>query len=498
MNNQLIIDQRWKKTEKSFRKYLKQIRLLYRETGDDVIDILKSLNVRYEDLNRTVPSNVRRQVRRKIETWRKEGIVKGYFAYMVSSLTRYTYAKVLEILIYGLYLSKGKQINAVSNRIFKETAQDCYDQGKDDLKQERKDMTWTMILPFLMIPDLNVTYEQYLTALQETASDEMYRKVLECVRMDAEVESEDLDPLLEKQSNRVLNVNDDKESGIVVDTARGVGNGAYASADDGKDQLIRFIAEVDDKTTKMCRSLDGQIFHTQAWNRFTRYSDYYKGLHTFYWFGLERGLNMPPINDHFHWCRSTMTYQIDMTGNLYRMMRDFFPDIVDNLTPETYDKLVSMLKNIDSIKTEHGFKDKIGIDNYVEVDGTRHYIDGKNIVLDPNDDEILYAFKFQNEFGKNVSLRPRMRGKDARRVSDYLIDGVPHDLKCIDGSGEKTISKRIRKSKDQAENFIIKVNEGSRTVGQAINDIKKAKKNNNWIKTVYLFDENDNYIREFK
>ena len=106
-------------------------------------------------------------------------------------------------------------------------------------------------------------------------------------------------------------MNGDKETGAVADTARAAGNEAYTLAGGENDQLVLFVAEVDNRTTKMCLSLDQQIFHTKAWNTFTRYSDYYKSNHTFKWFGLERGLNMPPITDHFHWCRSTLTYQID-------------------------------------------------------------------------------------------------------------------------------------------------------------------------------------------
>ena len=68
-----------------------------------------------------------------------------------------------------------------------------------------------------------------------------------------------LNDLLKKQSNRILNINDNKESGALVDTAIGLGNDAYVLAGGEKDQLILFVAEMDERTTRICRSLDHQI-----------------------------------------------------------------------------------------------------------------------------------------------------------------------------------------------------------------------------------------------
>lgn len=498
MNNQQIIDKRWKKTEKSFRKHLKEVRDVYREIGDDAIDLVNSMNVRYEDLNKAVPANIRRQTRRKIDEWRKEGIVTGYFGYLVLSLHEYTYAKVLEILIYGLYMSGIRKLNTISNKIFKESAQDCYEQGLEDLERKSDPLSWAMILPLLVVPSVNVTFEQYLTVLNETAADEMYRQMLECIRIQVEDLQEKVDGLLNKQANRVLNVNGDKETGAVADTARAAGNEAYTLAGGENDQLVLFVAEVDNRTTKMCLSLDQQIFHTKAWNRFERYSDYYKGNHTFSVFGLERGLNMPPITDHFHWCRSTLTYQNADTYDKIRKMQKWFSDIFDNINNATYEKLYDVIQRIDRIKAENGFEKDFKIDSYVERDGIKHYIDGKNVLFDPSDEEIYYAFRFQNEFGKDVTMRPRTSNINGVRSSDYFFGKDTYDLKCFSGANERTIRRKIKDSKGQSDNFIVKVKEGSRTPDQAANDIKIMKKHNEWIRKVYLFDKDDQLVGLFE
>lgn len=267
---------------------------------------------------------------------------------MIASLTRYTYAKVFEILIYGLYLSKNKQLNAISNQIFKETVQDCYDQGKRDLKQPTSKLKWAFILPLLMMPDLNMSYESYLEALGQTSAQETYKRIIEHIKMRLDVTMDVLKQLLRKQINRILNVNRGKYSGVMVEVARGAGNKGYIGADEGKDQLIKFVAEIDDVTTEMCRSLDGQIFHTRAWNRFTRYSDYYKGLHTFNCFGLEQGLNLPPINDHFHWCRSVVTFQTDDPKMDYLAEFNQMRRLIPEYLPETFEEYASRCENDES------------------------------------------------------------------------------------------------------------------------------------------------------
>ena len=76
----------------------------------------------------------------------------------------------------------------------------------------------------------------------------------------------------------------------------------------GEDAKARFIAVMDDRTTKMCKSLNGQIFNVRGENVFKRWSESRGGIATFKCRGLQLGLNLPPINDGFHWCRSTIEY----------------------------------------------------------------------------------------------------------------------------------------------------------------------------------------------
>ncbi|HJJ05172.1 MAG TPA: hypothetical protein OIM45_04840 [Clostridiaceae bacterium] len=74
---------------------------------------------------------------------------------------------------------------------------------------------------------------------------------------------------------------------------------------------VRFIAVEDDKTTLMCDSLNNQEFYINKENVFDRYygeTQKELRLQRIRCNGLVLGLNLPPIQHHFHYCRSTIMY----------------------------------------------------------------------------------------------------------------------------------------------------------------------------------------------
>ena len=71
---------------------------------------------------------------------------------------------------------------------------------------------------------------------------------------------------------------------------------------------VEFVAVEDKVTTKMCYSLNGQRFKVHDWNEFKRYSKANDSIVKYRCYGLVTGLNLPPIDDGFHWCRSSIKY----------------------------------------------------------------------------------------------------------------------------------------------------------------------------------------------
>lgn len=96
-----------------------------------------------------------------------------------------------------------------------------------------------------------------------------------------------------------------------------------------KEAKVKFIAVEDNATTKMCNSLNNQIFNVHDWNEFYRYSKANDKMVKYRCFGLIPGLNMPPIDDGFHWCRSYIQYIEFNNHNLKERKRIFREKIIN-------------------------------------------------------------------------------------------------------------------------------------------------------------------------
>ena len=287
---------------------------MFASVGDDVLALFKELSIDRKSLNKTVPKSVKRAFKRKVSSWQSQGIVKGYFKFKLDNLNKYTYANILDLCIYSIYALCEKEIFEYSKELFVTVANDCYDQAKDEHPNPPVTipdiLTWAYIYKWLKV--LNIPFEEYLQSLTLTAHDEMFSKCIQAINGDKILTWEELEKLLNRQSNRILNINDDKFSGTLDDMSRRTGNKAYIEPFPNEKAI--FIAEMDERTTRMCASLNGQIFNTKDTNVFRRYSDSQKNIVEYEVEGLVEGINLPPIDDNFHWCRSTMTFQVEDTS----------------------------------------------------------------------------------------------------------------------------------------------------------------------------------------
>lgn len=240
----------------------------------------------------------------------KKGLYKDYLAYKCAAL-KWTYADVIDLLILGIYYEAAKKAIKISNEVFYYSANDIYFQARNDLKKIRpilvpEILTWAMITKYLEVPVVYETYETYLYSLAAEFAGDMKNRVFTVISQNGVLIEKDLTKLVIKQTNRILCINKDKFSGSLDNTVRSMGNQVYF--DPFPNQKVRFIAELDEHTTPMCLSLDGQIFNTKDENVFIRYSASHKQNIRYRTQGLQTGLNLPPITDHFHWCRSTIMY----------------------------------------------------------------------------------------------------------------------------------------------------------------------------------------------
>ena len=315
MSNDEILNKRWKMTDKILENNLKHFKSIGIDTIDDIVEMMESLDITYNDLNKPISKADKRKLDKNIKEWKKSKLFNGYFAYLVTSKNKYTYADLIEILLYWIYIVQEKQFDELSKLVFIEVADDVYNQALDEIpiKPKKKfSLTWEYIWSFLWIPTYNKRWEEYLKLLTMTNQQEMYKLIIGNLQQDRPIKEADLKELTRKQVNRVISINDGKYSGVLSDTSRLLGNKVYTEPfKEEKGLQVRFIAEIDKRTTKMCEGLNNQLFYVNDWNRFYRYSDIDKRDVLYNVYGLEIGVNLPPINNHFHWCRSTITYQLE-------------------------------------------------------------------------------------------------------------------------------------------------------------------------------------------
>lgn len=315
MSNDEILNKRWKMTDKILENNLKHFKSIGIDTIDDIVEMMESLDITYNDLNKPISKADRRKLDKNIKEWKKSKLFNGYFAYLVTSKNKYTYADLIEILLYWIYIVQEKQFDELSKLVFIEVADDVYRQALDEIPIKPKkefSLTWEFIWSFLWIPTYNKRWEEYLKLLTMTNQQEMYKLIIGNLQQDRPIKEADLKELTRKQVNRVISINDGKYSGVLSDTSRLLGNKVYTEPfKEEKGLQVRFIAEIDKRTTKMCEGLNNQLFYVNDWNRFYRYSDIDKRDVLYNVYGLEIGVNLPPINNHFHWCRSTITYQLE-------------------------------------------------------------------------------------------------------------------------------------------------------------------------------------------
>ena len=324
MSNEEILNQRWKTTDKTLKDYLKRFRSISTETLDKLVEVFDTLDITYSDLNKPISKEEKRKLDRKIKEWKKQGLLTGYFAYLISKKSKYTYSDLLEILVYGVYVEQEEKIKSTSQEVFTIVAKDVYSQALKEIpvKPKKKfSLTWEFIWSLLWIPTYNKSWDNYIQLLTMNNYQEAYKQIVQVIQQGKDLNDSMLKDLMKKQCNRILSINDDKYSGVLSDTCISLGNKVYTEPfKDEEDLQVRFIAVIDSRTTKMCSGMNNMLFYVNKTNKFYRYSDY-DGRDVYYECkGLVGGINLPPILNHFHWCRSTITYQLETS--VADMVRD--------------------------------------------------------------------------------------------------------------------------------------------------------------------------------
>lgn len=94
---------------------------------------------------------------------------------------------------------------------------------------------------------------------------------------------------------------------------------------------------------------------------------------------------------------------------------------------------------------------------YFDYQGSRYYVDGKNVVLDYSKEELEMAYFLKNTFGGEIYRLPKINKPNGIKTADYLWDNEYWDLKTITGSSNQTMFHAMYKQKRQCSNFILDI-----------------------------------------
>ena len=229
--------------------------------------------------------------------------------------TRVKNSEILELLIYSAYIEEQKQLDEYEQNTFKEVITYYYQEGQKEVDKTRKpSMIPEIILAtILSMPNAKgYIWKDYKETITKYNSEQIYRQATIDLQQQKELDitNDIYQNIIKRQNNSRLNINGDKISGDVDLTLIGMNNrakmeGIYSLDENSR---VKFISVNDEKRTRMCESLEGQIFNVHDWNEFKRYSKANDSIVKYRCYGLVTGLNLPPIDDGFHWCRSTIMY----------------------------------------------------------------------------------------------------------------------------------------------------------------------------------------------
>lgn len=372
MDNKTILNNRWNYTDLKLKDYLRIYKKTNLKTQDNIQDIFNGIDFNYMDLNKPISNNQRKKLSRVVDEWKQLELLKGYFEYKVIEILNKRYItnqEMLSILLWGAFVKERSQLDEYEEVLFTEIGQDLYKQGIDEIKPTKKkkwSLTWEYIWSMLCLPNVKgSSWITYIEALALTNAQEIERQTIIQLQQNKKPNIEDdvFKNILKKQQNRYISINDDKISGALDSQVVEIANKSLLKAgeDVGQKKLrARFIAEIDDRTTKMCDSMNGMLFYVNDWNRFYRYSDDDKRDVLYTIKGLEVGANLPPINNHFHYCRSTITYLTEMKYNELIAEYNQLKRIIPSEVPESLEEYAKLRYNNSNYYEEIKLKEEIG------------------------------------------------------------------------------------------------------------------------------------------
>lgn len=411
---------------------LKQIyNRISKQTQNKLQEIFDTYNFTSENLYNIADNKTKNRINITIEEWKDKGLLKEYFGILAKNIynrTRVKNSEILELLIYGAYIEEQSKLDEYEKQIMYDDINYYYEEGQQEvLKAQKKKKPISIIDMALFLYLLEqINLEQYIQMTIQYNAQQMYKQALINIQQqkELEIENNEFQRVINQQQNTKLCINNDKISGFMDNQLIGLNNQAKVEGIKEVDNnaKVRFIAVEDSSTTDMCHSLDGQTFYINKENVFDRYyGETQKELRIqrIKCKGLVLGLNLPPISHHFHWCRSTITYQ----ASIERKEKIEYNLDIPKISKEIKRILgnTELNSNIKKLFNKYLTSENTEIDNTLDVP-MRYSIEKDKIFINPKHSEfqyydlqeslsheIIHMIDIRNNISKSINIDNELR-----------------------------------------------------------------------------------------
>ena len=326
MNEKKIIAKRWREIDNYLSTYLDIYRKLNKRTQRKIQEIFESINFTAEELEDYANNRKVKQFKDKVEEFLEDNDVEGYVAYTLKKLLnrkRIRNREIVENSILIAFQEEATKLDEMETTLFRNVSSTIYKDAQQEaiqvLEKPKNSKIYPLpdlfLLTYLALPTYRgYKWEDYRLADIQYNVRQIYTQLVINMQQDRplDVNSDEFQSLFNKQNNRYLNKKKDTRQADQYSGALDnevcflVNQVALNGMIKQGCTKVQFVAVVDDKTTVMCETLNGQIFNIDDWNTFSRYSAS-DGKNIVYKVkGLQLGVNLPPIDNHFHYCRSTI------------------------------------------------------------------------------------------------------------------------------------------------------------------------------------------------
>lgn len=304
---------------------VKELKQLYdrmsKQTQNDLQKVFDTFNFSFDNLYDIADTKTKKKADTIIEEYQDKGLLKGYFGILAKNIyirKKVKNNEILELLIYGAYIEEQNKLDEQEKRIMYEDANYYYEQGQQEVNKKEKSSIIPMAL-FLALLDQPLyngyTFEQNIEVAIRNNVQQIYKQCLINIVQNKEnnIDNIEFQNIIKRQQSTKLNINGEKMSGNMDLIMIGLNNKCIVEGIKtiDKNAKVQFISDRCDNVTPMCMNMDRMIFNVNDYNDFTRYIGTsikdvrQEKLHVF---GLVQGINMPPINNFFHWCHSYLIY----------------------------------------------------------------------------------------------------------------------------------------------------------------------------------------------